>query len=85
MRIIEKYYKPGAKAYELLVGHSRQVAQKAAGIAEKEKIICYADKFFSKNGTTLPREKSLDQVIQELKNYGSEQVGRFLEWHQLFA
>ena len=173
---ISKYYRPGSKAYELLVVHSRQVADKAIEIADKvkghnidagfveeaamlhdigifltdapslgcsgphpylrhgylgarilikeglprhalacerhvgagitrrdvleqglplpaknmlpvtleEKIICYADKFFSKNGFAPPREKSLDQVIEELKSYGVEQVDRFLEWHATF-
>ena len=175
--IISKYYRPGSKAYELLVVHSRQVADKAVAIAARlnghdidagfveeaamlhdigiflthapslgcsgphpylrhgylgarilkkeglprhalacerhvgvgitrknvlekelplpardmlpvtlpEKIICYADKFYSKNGSTPPREKSPDQVIEELKNYGIEQVDRFLGWHALFS
>ena len=51
----------------------------------EEQIICYADKFYSKNGATPPREKSLDQVVQELKSYGTEQAGRFLKWHARFS
>ena len=50
----------------------------------EEKIICYADKFFSKNGSTPTGEKSLDMVVQELRNYGIEQVDRFREWHEKF-
>jgi hypothetical protein len=33
--IILKYYRPGSKAFEMLVVHSRQVADKAIEIAEK--------------------------------------------------
>ena len=51
----------------------------------EEKIICYADKIYSKNGSTPPREKSLDSVLGELKNYGIKQVDRFMEWHALFS
>ncbi|MBW2611756.1 MAG: HD domain-containing protein [Deltaproteobacteria bacterium] len=175
--IISKYYEPDSKAYNLLVTHSRQVADKALAIAanlpdhnldmgflkeasmlhdigifltdapglgcngrhpyllhgllgrrllEKEdlprhalvcerhvgvgiskkdvlnrglplpprdmlplsldeKIICYADKFYSKNGTMPPREKSLDDVVDGIQNYGSDQVDRFLNWHGMFS
>ncbi len=33
--LISKYYSPGSKAYELLVVHSQQVAEKAVKIATK--------------------------------------------------
>lgn len=35
LKIIEKYYKPGSKAYEFLVHHGRSVAKKALEVAEK--------------------------------------------------
>ncbi len=48
----------------------------------EEKIICYADKFFSKtNGT---REKSIDAVMAELMPYGTDKVQRFAQWRQDF-
>lgn len=37
IKIIEKYYKPGTKAYLFLVPHSKMVAQKAVYIANKVK------------------------------------------------
>ena len=175
--LISKYYSPGSTAYELLVVHSQQVAEKAVTIATKlttknldagfveeaamlhdigifltnapslgcsgphpyikhghlgrrllqkeglpqhalvcerhvgagitrkdvldrglplptkdmlplsleEKIICYADKFFSKNNKTPPQEKTLDQVMSELENYGTDQVDRFIVWHEQFS
>lgn len=175
--IISKYYRSGSKAYELLVVHSQQVADKAVEIANQlidrnidagfveeaamlhdigiflthapslecrgphpylrhgclgarilnkeglgrhalvcerhvgagiacqdvldqglplpakdmlpvtleEKVICYADKFFSKNGGTPPREKALDEVVEELRTYGTGQAERFLNWHAQFS
>lgn len=50
-------------------------------VTMEEKIICYADKFFSKNGGEASQEKSLGSVLNELSNHGGEQVSRFLEWH----
>jgi uncharacterized protein len=48
----------------------------------EEKIICYADKFFSK--TKLDKEKTVDKARQSLAKYGEETVRRFDEWHELF-
>ncbi len=45
----------------------------------EENIICYADKFFSKNGIMNPIvEKSTDQILKELLPYGQDKAERFL-------
>ncbi|MCF8069323.1 MAG: phosphohydrolase [Desulfobacterales bacterium] len=43
----------------------------------EEKIICYADKFFSK-GSEPDREKSIEEIISGLELYGKRQVSSFL-------
>lgn len=48
----------------------------------EEKLICYADKFYSK--TRLGDEKTLEQAVHSLEKFGSEGVARFLEWHKIF-
>jgi len=51
----------------------------------EEQIICYADKFYSKNGRHYPvLEKSIDEIILGLSPYGQDKVARFLYWHRLF-
>ena len=52
----------------------------------EEQIICYADKFFSKNGDgqTQNGEKPVDQIIQNLGRYGRDKVERFQMWLELF-
>ena len=50
----------------------------------EEQIICYADKFFSKNGNGSSREKSVAEIIESLSGYGADKVERFMEWVQLF-
>ena len=49
-----------------------------------EKLICYADKFFSKSGD-LTREKSLDEVLSQMRRHGSAPLSRFLSLHSLFS
>lgn len=48
----------------------------------EEKVICYADKFFSK--THLDREKTIEQAEKSLSKFGDEGVLRFREWEKCF-
>ncbi len=49
----------------------------------EEKIICYADKFYSK--TRLDEKKELKRVRHSLSRYGQDCVDTFDEWHRLFG
>jgi uncharacterized protein len=51
----------------------------------EEQIICYADKFFSKNHGALSREKSIDEVLAYLSQFGEKQVQSFTAWAQRFG
>jgi uncharacterized protein len=53
-------------------------------ISIEEQLICYADKFFSKNGNNRPAEKSIVAIIDNLSRYGPDKVQRFKSWAQLF-
>jgi len=53
-------------------------------VSIEEQIICYADKFFSKNGNGNGREKSIPTVLEEIAPYGPEQVDQFKNWLRLF-
>ena len=48
----------------------------------EEKVICYADKFFSK--TKLEREKTLEQAERSVAKHGDEGLRRFKEMERLF-
>ena len=48
----------------------------------EEKVICYADKFFSK--THLDIEKTFEQAVKSLAKFGCEGVERFIVWHNMF-
>jgi len=48
----------------------------------EEKIVCYADKFFSK--TKLHRQKKLEDVRRSMLSYGADSLHRFDEMHVSF-
>ncbi len=48
----------------------------------EEKLICYADKFFSK--TRLDREKTLEQAERSVAKHGEEGLRRFKEMEAIF-
>ena len=48
----------------------------------EEKVICYADKFYSK--THPEREKSKEKAEASLAVFGEEGLNRFKQWEKLF-
>lgn len=49
----------------------------------EEKVICYADKFYSK--THPEREKTYEQAERSLAKFGEEGLLRFREWRKVFG
>ena len=47
----------------------------------EEKIICYSDKFFSKENDANGKEKSIPEIINGLRHYGMDKVLRFYALH----
>ena len=52
-------------------------------LSKEEKLICLADKFFSKS-KDLTREKSVQQISKEIEAFGSEASSRLQELYDLF-
>jgi uncharacterized protein len=50
----------------------------------EEKIICFADKFFSKKPDALEREKDIIEVRRQILRYGRGKLSRFEEMASLF-
>ena len=51
----------------------------------EEQIICYADKFFSKDTEFLLKEKPLEKVRHGIAIYGEDKLKRFDEWVKIFG
>ena len=49
----------------------------------EEKLICYADKFYSKSGD-ITREKPLEEVLKSMQRHGPDTVARFMRMHEMF-
>ena len=48
----------------------------------EEKVICYADKFFSKSHPE--RVRTVEQAARSLAKFGEDGVQRFMKWAQMF-
>lgn len=48
-----------------------------------EKLICYADKFYSKSGN-LEREKSIEEIERQMSSFGEGSLKRFKELQYIF-
>jgi len=53
-------------------------------ISIEEQIICFADKFFSKNKESLSKEKNLDKIRTDLLKFGNDKIKIFDEWIKKF-
>ncbi|HOP41464.1 MAG TPA: HDIG domain-containing protein [Geobacteraceae bacterium] len=54
-------------------------------VTKEEKIICFADLFYSKNPGRLRIEKSLDEVRKGLQKHGKHKVAIFENWLREFS
>lgn len=54
-------------------------------ISIEEQIICFADKFFSKNEEFLTKEKSLEKIRSGLSKFGKHKVEIFDDWIKKFS
>ena len=53
-------------------------------VSLEEKIICFADKFYSKNELNLTTEKSIQQIRKWVENIGKDKIKIFESWLKEF-
>ncbi len=51
----------------------------------EEKIIAFADKFYSKHPGGIIKENTVEEILSNLKKHGEEKVKIFKEWLKLFG
>ncbi|MBT3312188.1 MAG: HDIG domain-containing protein [Desulfobacterales bacterium] len=55
-------------------------------VTMEEQIICYADKFFSKSSELINHERSVDEVMDMVKNqYGEDKLSLVKSWINMFS
>ena len=54
-------------------------------VSIEEQIICFADKFFSKDSDFLLKEKPLERVRNSIAKFGEEKLRKFDDWLKVFG
>lgn len=83
-RVCERHTGAGLSAEEIIDADLPLPHRNLLPDTLEEKIICYADKFFSKNPDTLTIEKPIAKVRNLMANYGENQIARFEAMATLF-
>ena len=81
-RVCERHTGAGITRSQIIVQKLPLPQQDFLPETMEEKVICYADKFFSKSH--LDEEKTIEQAIASLSKFGEEGVTRFREWVKMF-
>jgi uncharacterized protein len=82
--VCERHVGVGISSEEIRRYHLPLPQRDMVPISIEEQIICYADKFYSKNGKTDGDEKSVEDILNALCRYGPEKTARFQSWIHLF-
>lgn len=82
-RVCERHTGAGITKVQIIAQNLPLSQQDFLPETMEEKVICYADKFFSK--THLDREKTIEQAEKSLSKFGDEGVLRFREWEKCFG
>lgn len=80
-RVCERHTGSGLTAEEILEEALPVPARNMLPVTPEEKIICYADKFYSKNPESLTRRKSLEEVRKSMAKFGEASLSRFDTLH----
>jgi uncharacterized protein len=82
--VCERHIGVGLTAAEILSRDLPLPARDMLPVTVEERIVAYADLFFSKDPTKAGREKTADQVRNSLARFGADKVAVFDEWHFKF-
>lgn len=81
-RVCERHTGAGLTKEDIVKQHLPLPHQDFLPMTLEEKVICYADKFYSKSHPD--REKTLEEAQRSLAKFGNEGLQRFMSWHELF-
>lgn len=83
--VAERHVGVGLTKEEIAARQLPLPAQNFLPETQAEKIITYADLFFSKREATLWQEDTPEEIETELSNFGAEQVATFRAWRREFG
>ena len=83
--VCERHVGVGISAEDIVTRNLPLPVRDMRPVSIEEQIICYADKFFSKNGDGNGKEKSISTILKEIATYGPGKVDRFKSWLEIFG
>ena len=83
--VCERHVGVGITAEEIRHHNLPLPARDMVPISIEEQVICFADKFFSKNGPSMETEKPVEEILGDLAHYGPDKVKMFESWIRLFS
>jgi len=82
--VCERHVGVGISIEDIRQHHLPLPEREMIPISIEEQIICYADKFFSKNDNGRSVKKPVTKILDNLSRYGREKVRRFESWVRMF-
>lgn len=82
--VCERHTGAGLTVADILNQHLPLPQRDMVPISLEERLVCYADKFFSKSGDPR-REKSIEEVRRSMARHGADTLARFDALHALFG
>lgn len=82
--VCERHTGAGLTIDDILTQHLPLPLRDMTPRTREERLICYADKFYSKSGD-IREEKPIDRVIRSMERHGADTLRRFLELHEEFG
>ncbi len=82
--VCERHVGTGLTVTDIETGNLPLPVRAMAPVTLEEKIICFADKFYSKVKDDTGNEKNLSQIRKELRSYGEGKLRQFDEWLVFF-
>lgn len=82
--VCERHVGVGLTVEDIRVNHLPLPQRDMIPVSIDEKIICFADKFFSKNGKYPATEKSVADILNNLERYSHDKAMIFRSWVDFF-
>ncbi len=82
--VCERHVGVGLTVEDIRSNHLPLPERDMVPVSIEEKIVCFADKFFSKNGMNMAKEKSVGDILNNIERYGHDKAMVFRSWVQLF-
>ncbi|HNS16681.1 MAG TPA: HD domain-containing protein [Bacteroidales bacterium] len=83
--VCERHIGVGISLNDIVVNNMPLPHREMVPVTIEEKIVCYADKFYSKSDRYLTTPRPIEHIRKKIKKYGEDKIGIFEEFVGLFG